>query len=308
MATIVKSEVAVYSDSACTQQVGSTITTNSAATAIAVNGTTLGAPISAGHQYYVKARATNSEEYVSAWTNAFSFKTLIYASFGSIEHSGTNITPKMVFDYDSNVLSVAECGVYLSKSSTGVGAVKYAADDEQIAEIGWLISGLDENTTYYVVAFVKDSDGREFIADWSTEAETVTTGYNTATVSVTNTSSSYNSISGSVNVTSTSPVTAIKLKITPTGGTSQFKTLAATTTTNFTVNNGDMDDDDNPITINPSTTYNVKAIVTNSGGDAEASANITTQAQAHSTIVISGISNITPTSATVNLTFGDENE
>lgn len=305
MATITSSEIRIYSDSSATTQVGSPVITQSAATAININQSTLGVALSAGKQYYAKARCTNSEEYTSDWTSAFPFKTLIYAGFEDISVSAANIIPQLAFEYDTSALSVAGCGVYVSTNASGTGAQKYPAGSEHEAEKGFVIE-LQENTKYYVIPYVVDNEGREYKGSWAEDAEEVTTGYNAPTVTISNTSSTYNSISGNVTVTSNDIVSEVKLRINATGGSMQYKTLTAQTgIQNFTITNGDLDDDGNAITITPSTAYNVLASATNSGGTGTATAVITTAQQAETTIVITSVTDITPKSAVVNLSFGD---
>ena len=300
-ATIIRSEVAIYSDQACTTQVGSTITTNSAATAIAVGYDSLGVSLSAGTNYWAKARCTNSEQYTSDWTSAYNFKTLINVSFDSGTLSGTTLSILSSAFYGSAV-SVQTIGYYYSTSADGSNAVTVTCQDQQDWERYDLVLPA-ENTTYYIVPFVIDNLNREYHTPW-TSAESVTTGYNPAVLSVTTAGTTYNSITISETVTSSSAVSAVSVTIQAQGGTAYTKTLTAqagTQTVTFT--NGETLTGGVTVVINPSTTYTVTLSATNQAGTRTATTTATTAAQQISAIEISSVTDITPNSAVVNLSF-----
>lgn len=305
MATITSSEINIYTDSAGTTQLGSTITTSSSSTAIAFNSTTVGATVSPGKAYYAKARCTNSDSYTSEWTALYPFKTLILADLTSVSSTNTTIDYVGALTYTAADITPTTCGIKYSTSADGSNPVTTSIDEQEFGQ-GATVTGLAENTKYYVVPYVTDSDGRTYTGDWAT-AEQITTGYNKPTVTISNVSTTYNSISGTVNVTSTSSLVApCTVSILESGGTDSF-TLDLITTTGeqtFTFTNGSNDKDNHVISISPNTVYTITAIGTNSGGSTTATTTATTAQQSTSTISITSVSDITPTSATINLSFG----
>ncbi len=304
--TITSTDVKVHAGTTTSgSQIGSTITTQGSPSTVNLDSTTLGVALQAGHQYCVVARCTNSDGFTSDWTAAYTFKTLIYAEIVTLSGGAGTISPELSFTYDHNAISVQSCGVYLSKNPSGSNATKYTTD-EQGAGQGWVIDNLDENTTYYAIPFVIDNLNREYAGDWA-EAESANTGYAAPEVVITNVATTYNSITGNVAISTNDTLRSVTLQIIATGGGSyQYKTLTATTgTQTWSVANGDLDNQGNPITINPSTEYQIKIEAINtSGGSGFAQVVATTQQQQQSTIAITSISDVTPSSATVNLSYG----
>lgn len=301
-ATIIRSEVKIFSDSAMTQQVGSTITTNSAATAITADATSLGVALSAGANYWATARCTNSEDYTSAWTELYNFKTLINVqSVDAPTPGATSIGMNCRATYTSAV-SVSEIGYYYSTSADGSNATRVVCADEQQWE-QFDITGLQEHTLYYIIPFVVDNLNREYHPDWS-EAEDVSTTYSRATITFNSNPTTYNSITSNVTLTSTTAITNAFVTIQTNGGT-QYKLNLNNTTgaQSVTFTSGATDANGATIAISPSTTYTVVCSVTNSAGTNTANTTTTTAAQQTSAVEISSITNITPTSATVNLSF-----
>lgn len=314
MATIISTELKVYAGTTTSgSQVGNTITdsTSGGPASVNLNSTSLGASLSPGEQYCVIARCTNDESYTTDWTSPYAFKTLILAQIDTITGGSGSIAPEMSFTYNNQVLTNTECGVYVSTNASGAGAQKIAASDEQEAGQGWVITGLNENTTYYVVPFVKDDLNREYVGPWS-DAETVNTGYNAPTVTISNVTTTYNSISGNLSVSTNDTVSSVYMTIHPTGGGADYRInkTATTGTQTFTITNGDIDDSSTPqtIVINPSTEYRIVVYAVNTnGGTGNAQAVATTAAQSTATIAITSITGITPNSATVNLSYGSNN-
>ena len=311
MATIISTEIKVYEGTTTAgQQVGSTITdsTSGGPSSVNLNYSTLGAYLDPGEQYCVVARCTNNESYTSDWTSPYPFKTLILAELVTVTGGNGTLSPEMSFTYNNQVLSVTECGVYVSTSASGTSATKKTASDEQEAEQGWTITGLTEATTYYVIPYVIDDLGREYRGDWA-DAETASTGYAPPTVTISNTATTYNSVSGNLNVTTNDTLSSVYIDLWATGGGTHYKInkSAVTGVQNFTITNGDTDNSSTPqtIVINQSTEYRITVYATNtSGGVGNAQATVTTAAQSTATISITGITNITPDSAVVGLSYG----
>lgn len=310
MANITTTECKVYSDTTGSKQVGTTITIQGSPSTINLNSTTLGLNLTAGSQYSVCVRCTNDEGYTTDWTALYPFKTLILATLTDLQGGVGVLSPSISCTYTNGVVSVSDVGVYVSTNASGANAVKCSGHDEQNVGQGWDITGLLENTTYYVVPYVVDDLGREYVDDWA-NADTANTGYAAPTVTISNVAYTYNSISGNVLVSTNDTLSRVKLSILPTGGggSYQYKTLTATTgTQSWSVTDGDLDDSGNAITVSPSTEYRIQIEAVNtSGGTGSAQTTVTTAAQASSTISITGVTNITPNSATVGLSYGSGN-
>lgn len=306
MATITYTRAKVYSDTTGTTQVGHTIEVQGSPSTITMNYSTLGVNLNPGSQYSVSVQCSNDEGYTTEWTSPYPYKTLILAVLQSFTGGEGKVLPTVVCTYTSGVLSVADVGVYLSTNASGAGAVRYSAPDEQTAAQGWFIDGLNENTTYYAVPYVIDDLGREYIGDW-TNADSANTGYAAPNVVINGVTTNYNSISGNVYVMTNDTLASVKLRIIPTGGGNyQSKTLSAITgTQTWSITNGDLDDNNNPIVINPSTEYLIQFNAINtSGAVGKAQVTATTAAISTETISITGVTSITPNSATVNLSYG----
>lgn len=309
MATITQTTLQLYKGvDANGQKVGNDIvdTTAGGPTTINLNYETLGAHIDAGDQYFVRAKALNDEGYESEWGEPGSyqtFKTKILAEIITISGSNGNLYVELALTYNNQVLSVQDCGVYVSTTAGGTNEQRISVGDlENIGQ--WTITTLEENTTYYVIPFVRDNEEREYRPEWS-EAEQVNTGYAAPVVNISNIETTYNSLSGNVTVTTSDTLQSVKLSIIPAGGGSyQYITLNAQTgTQQWSITNGDTDDNDNPITINPSTEYRIAVNAVNvSGGSGSDEKTATTEQQATSTITITSVVPST-TSATVNLDY-----
>ena len=309
MSVIISTEIKVYAGTTTSgSQIGSTITdsTSGGPSSVNLNSTSLGVALSAGEQYCVIARCTNDESYTTDWTQPYPFKTLIFTEILSASVRQNIITPVLDFTYNSNVLSVSDCGVYISTNASGSNATKQATD-EQDAGQGWDLTGLSENTRYYLIPYVIDDLGREYKGDWA-DAESCLTGYAVPTVVISNVATTYNSITGNVNITTNDTLSGVTATITPTGG-GATQTVALTATTGLQtlslvggttplVGGG-------TLSLTPSIEYRITVTATNtSGGSGNATVTATTAAQSTATIAITSITGITPFAATVNLSYG----
>lgn len=309
MAVIVSTSVSVYTgtSSSTGTQVGQTITRSGNPPWIDLNISTLGVNLLPGSQYCVKATCINDDQY-TAESNDHQFKTKILAELVSVTGGHSNIRPTMLFTYDTHVISVTDCGVYVSTSADGTNAQKYSATDEHTAVSGWNIP-VNENTTYYVVPFVVDDvdNGREYRGEWSSAVQ-VSSGYADPIVTISNTTTTYNNISGNVTVTSNTTISSVVLQIqgTAQGSPVYTKTITAQTgTQNFSITNGDLDDNNTPIVIQQSTEYRITATATDGTGQTGThSVTAMTKSQSTSTINIDTVDPITPTTARVNLIYG----
>lgn len=303
--TITSTDVKVHEGTTTSgSQFGSTITTQGSPSTVNLDSTTLGVALKPGNQYCVVARCSNSDGYVSPWTTAYTFKTLIHAEITALSGKQRTISTALSFSYDHNAISVKSCGVYLSRDQSGAKATKYTTD-EKSAEQGWVIDNLEESATYYAIPFVIDDLNREYAGDWA-EAKSADTGYAAPEVVITNVATTYKNITGDVAVSTNDTLRSVTLQIIATGGGSyQYKTLTATTgTQTWSVANGDLDDQGKPIAINASTEYQIKIEAINKDGGSGSAQVVATTKQQQSTIAITSISGVTPSSAVVNLSYG----
>lgn len=307
MATITQTEIELYLGANGTgQKVGQTITKQGSPATVNLNSTELGVALNPGKQYSVKARCTNSDNVTSDWTAFYNFKTLILAELVTVTGGNASVSAEGTLTYTAEDIGVDSCGVYISTNASGANATKHTASDEQEFGQGWTITGLTENTTYYVVPWVKDNLNREYVGDWS-EAETVNTGYAVPNVVISNVATTTDTISGNVTITTNDTLASAYIDLFPTGGQTHYLINLSNTTglQTFSISNGDTDRDGNTISIQPSTEYRITVYAQNtSGGTGSNMATCTTAQAVPSTIAITGVDSITPSSAVVNLSYG----
>lgn len=306
MATIISTDVQVFSGTTATTQVGQTITSVGSPASVNLDVSTLGLALSPGSQYCARARCTNDEQYTTAWTSPYTFKTLILAELTNLTGGCGNLNPEGTLTYDSNVLSVNDVGVYVSTNASGTNATKISAHDSQAFGQGFVIETLAENTTYYVVPYCVDSDGREFVESWL-NAESANTSYKPPVISLSNIATTYNGITANAHIATNDTLSGAYVTLQATGGGTVYRknlsNTVGTQTISFT--DGDTDYQGNTITINSSTEYRIVVYGTNTSGcNGNGTATATTAAQAQASIAITSITGITPTSATVNLSYG----
>ena len=169
MATIVSTELEIREGTTASGTlVGQKITESGSPASINADISTLGVNLSPGKQYCARARCTNSDAYTSDFCPPYPFRTLILAEIVSATTGcgGVEVEGDLTYDIANYM---AECGVYVSTSASGTSAVKKAAADE--TDFGqFTVPGLNEHTTYYLVPFATDTDGRTYIADKAGES------------------------------------------------------------------------------------------------------------------------------------------
>lgn len=344
---ITTTEIEVYSGNSVGTLVGTKITKSGSPSSVNLNATELGVALQPGHQYCARARVYNTDLVWSDWTTpnaASTFITLILAELynaqqgqGAFNGNCGKLEAFVDCTYDSNVIQVSDVGVYLSTSSDGANAVKVSAGGdasqrEQRAEDGWDIDTIGgnpvaENTTYYAVPYVTDSLGREYVGSWANDAESVNSGYRPPVIAMSNKVTTVNSLSASLNVTSSTTINTIKVYVRAAGQSTYqpFSLTAQTGTQNFTIADGDTDDNGNAITIADSTEYQVYVQAWNRGAAAQGGGyedecpsryplsgatpnyeSFITQAAVAGEVRIDSISNITISSAVCNLSYGSQ--
>lgn len=296
-----------------------------------------------GSQYSVRARCTNSESYTSDWTALYPFKSLISISWaerpGAIGQPDVSLnqnsgewrlyvgdytvyddgtedgTDAGVIAYDSNAMSLDAVYVYVGTTNNISSAVRlttdilnfehdYFVNNSMLSQAGAQFT-FQENTTYYVWLGVTD-DTTDANRTYTTSSASVASGAAAPVIDITNPTHTYNSVGATVNVTSSETISSITATLTPAGGgTTYTKNLSTASPQTVTFANGDTDAGGNTVTIASNTEYRLTiTVATSSHPSTSAFRNITTDAQAVSTIAINSVSNISPSGATVNLVYG----
>lgn len=306
MAQIISTSVQVYSGTTATTQVGQTITVQGSPANVALDVSTLGVALSPGSQYCTRAQCSNDEQYTTPWTAPYPFKTLILAELTSLGGGCGNLSPEGILTYDANVLGVTDVGVYVSTNASGSNATKISAHDEQLFGQGWTIETLAENTTYYVIPYVEDTDGREFKDSWS-NAESANTSYKAPVVTIANVATTYNSVSANASISTNDTLQGARVTLQAVGGGAVYtKNLTASTgTQNFSFTDGETDAGGQTVSVQPNMQYRLVVYGQNTSGcSGNGTGTATTPPQAEATIAITSITNITPVSAQVNLSYG----
>lgn len=295
-----------------------------------------------GSQYSVRARCTNSESYTSDWTTLYPFKTLIsikwaengggnpdvtlyqaggewrlgIGQYSSIDDGSDDGSTAGTICYDSNIMSVDAAYVYVNTTNNLSTAVRLVTDEQELTQTSYYVTNsmlsaagaqftLQENSTYYVWLGITD-DAQTASRTYTTSVATATSGYAAPAISLTNPTHTYNSAGVTATITSSETLSSVTATIVPTGGGTTY-TLAGSTSSpqTFTFTDGATDANGNTIVINPSTEYRLTVtVVTPTHPSTSNYTNITTDSQAVSSIAITSITNISPSSATVNLTYG----
>lgn len=314
MAEIISTELKVYAGTTSSgTQVGNTITdlTSGGPQYINIDYAHLGAYLSPGEQYCAVVRCTNDEQYTTSWVPdpPYPFKTHILPEIVTVTPACGGLSVDMSYTYNPQVITNRECGVYISVNASGANAQRIATTDEQETTQDWQLTGLLENQPYFLIPFVVDDIG-EWKPEWS-EAEQCTTKYNAPTIGFpSEPTTTYNSITVSYSVSTNDTLSSVYVTLQPTGGGAAYRInrTAATGNQTFTITNGVTDDSSTPqtIVISPSTEYRITVYATNTSGcSGNNQRTVTTASQATETITITSISNIEPTSATVNLSYGN---
>ena len=223
--------------------------------------------------------------------------------------------------WDANVMSIAR--VFVSIADTGsqnpggesLHVTTFYTDLQGIGQ-GYAITettmtshgaqfNFEGNHTYYVWLGVTD-DIQDASRTYWTPAQTVSTAVAQPVIAITNPTHTFDSVGATVNVTTTETITSIVATLTPTGGGATYtKTLSTSSPQTVVFQNGQTDSQGTTMQIDPNTTYRLTIeVVTPQHASTTASTTITTDPQAVSTLAITSVTNVTPSAATVNLTYG----
>lgn len=230
---IVQSVVRVYDDQLKTTLITS-VTTQGASTAIIVNN------LDEGTEYWATAQVTDDGALTSNESSPFRFYTLPDVEYHTAPSAGTDSISAQL-DAVTNDVVVNRFGLVYDTSSTFNNPTYY--DEPQG---GLQITGLTQNTTYYVRPYVIDEFGRRWIN--TTLTTSVTTSYAVPTVAWSGSSTvGVTTWSQDVSVTSDIALTSVYAEYTPTGGSTQTQNLTATTGTQTVSLTG----------LDPNTTYSI---------------------------------------------------
>lgn len=243
---------------------------------------------------------------------------------------GGNTADEAGCNYNSTDTTPAKVWVYIGKTNVLANAVKIQYSRQEFFQGGVTITnanltsagaqwGFDENTQFYVWVGVTDnssSDGttandtRLFV---NSSYASLQTAIATPVVTIGQISSTYNSVTVSnVSATSSETISSGYIEISTSnsfaaGQTSRIN-LSNPIPSTFTITDGDTDYQGGTISIQPSTPYYVRIMVATTTYPATSSnvANTTTPAAVTGTIYISGITNISPSGATVNIGYDQQ--
>lgn len=256
--------------------------------------------INAGQLYTVRARVTTDEEYTSDWSTLKTFTTMIDPYIGSLTaDNGDIVLATGDVEYNPEFVTPVRLQLLVSKNSGGSDFVDYAVDSVETWESGtFRVRDMDQNTTYYVVGRVVDSLDRTWTTPWN-EAVSITMPYLPPVITANLGEVSYTSVAATAAVTSVAAVTMINvaLKDVASGEFVDSK-LLDTSKINGETQQFSFDG------LTPDKQYQIVIEAKNSAGVDTETLDFTTLAQEQTTITISEFTDITPRSATANITYG----
>lgn len=249
--------VKLYNNQQKGTQIG-TVYTASDANPILADG------LSVGKTYYATITATDTHGETSAESPVYAFRTLPNVSFvGTPSATGTTI----FFEVDTATtdVGIARCGVIYSKDFD-FSVVRPYYDWTDQSGYQSFIPNLDEGTIYYIAPIVEDEYGRVYINE--TQKTGITTGVNAPSIMLMNIIANQTTAEGDIYIESSAAITAVSVRLLPTGGGNYIDATGYTTATglqHWTVSG-----------LAPSTEYTVYASCSNAGGSDTATGTLTT--------------------------------
>lgn len=284
--SIVSSQVKIYSNADCTDQY--LVTTVSGTTSLTQSIVVTG--LNASTNYWAKAFATDNNGLVGeSLAQSFSTAATTYIfSNDSVEYESSFDTLFVAVDVSGPTgATFTECGVQFALTNDFSGTLITATNNNNY--FSGDVTGFSENTTYYYRFFATTTEyGTQTFAP---SQNTITTLYAEPVLSVsvsnrTDTSAEYRVIySGNY------PVTNLTLAIAEIGGEwqdIQIENMSGTQTGLI------------PYTLTPNTTYNLEFGCDYYDGNPTASCSFTTLA-ARPVVRVTGVDNITPSSADISI-------
>lgn len=256
--------------------------------------------LAAGQLYTMRARVTTDEQYTSDWSTVKTFTTMIDPYIGSLQaDNGDIVLATGDIEYNPDFVTPVRMELLVSKNSGGSDYVAYAVDSVETWESGtFRIKDMDQNTTYYAVGRVVDSLDRTWTTPWN-EAIPVTMPYLPPVVTANLGEISYTSVAATAAVTSVAAVTMINVALKDVASGEFVDSL--------TLDNSKINGETQQFSftgLTPDTQYQIVIETKNSAGPATTTLDFTTLAQEQTTITISEFTDITPRSATANISYG----
>lgn len=251
---ITSSTIRIYSDSDL-QTLVKTIITQGSDSAIEATG------LSEGETYYATVQVTENQM-TSEESDGYEFHTLPDCVF---TETPTAVGTSIYFSTETitNSVGIVSEGVFCQIANASERGV-YVTSDQPTFQSS--VDNLTENTIYRVIPCVRDEYGRLWLN--YDNMELVTTTAAPPVVGIGDLNASANSVSGSVTVLSSVPLTNLLVRLLPSGGGNYINATEYTTQTGTQqfVCSG----------LTAGTTYTVYATATNIGGSTTSNATVTT--------------------------------
>lgn len=251
---IVSSTIKVYDDAEKTTLLFTV--TGGAGNSVVVNG------LDPGTSYWATVTATDDTPLTSDESPVYQFFSLPNIEFAGPLTSGSDWFSAEV-RITTDVVGVSRVGLIYDTSSDFSNPQTY--EEAYGASRELRVTGLEEHTVYYVKPYLIDQFGRYW--ENTVAMTTVTTGYSAPVVTWTGLSAlGSTTFTNSVNVQSTSAVTAVYVVYRPIGGSATTVNLTATTGTQPVSLSG----------LTPNTTYEITAYATNASGTGQSTLQVFT--------------------------------
>lgn len=304
--TITQTEVKIYLKTKSNDRLVGTITLEGEQTNVFAGLSTLGQVLNPGSKYYAEARCTNSDNYISEWSNLFPFVTLINGIINSltVESDVINVQD-FELEYDSEDITPTAIYLMYSEYATGKDAAELSYRDETAINGAKIQVG--QNKTYYFNWKVVDSEERVSQGDWA-DAYEIFVPYLKPIITVDEVVSKLDAVSTTFRLTSADVLSVREVGLRLAGSETMLYVFDMQNITDgslqsMTFSTGQTDRDGNTVTIAPNTTYELVYEATNSAGTTIVTQTTTTPAQAQSGVTITSVSDITTNSAVVNLEY-----
>lgn len=288
---IVSSAVKIYSDSALTQLVATVAGTTSSSQSVNVTGLT------SNTTYYAVAEATDSNG-LTGYSSARAFTTSAsnYVFNGTVTHTNLYSTLAATVGVTCAGATFTECGIQFSTNPHFTGRLITASNTERPADsFTGNVTGFNEHTTYYYRYYATSNEyGTQYYAPVN---NTITTTYAEPVLTITASELTDTSVKLTYLYTGNYPIdpTAMVGQMGVSGQqaiqTFDFSRLEAGVPEVFHVTG-----------LTPNTTYWADWNVDFYDGEVTTDITFTTQGS-RPVVVITDITNISPTSATVSLTI-----
>lgn len=293
--SIVSSKVKIYSDSTLQTLVTTVNGTTASTQTISVTG------LNAATQYWAQAEAEDSNN-LTGFSSSFTFTTAaasyVFSNYFVHYESSYDTLEVGVDVAGPSGVHFTECGVQFCTASNFSGTIISGSNVSGVANFfSGDVSGFAENTTYYYRFFATTTEyGTQYYAP---SGNSITTHYDEPTVTCGVDSGTVTDINATayISYVGNYPVTNLALTITAQGGSAEYiqiQNMSGTQRFNLSQELGH--------SLTPNTTYTLAASADYYSGQVAYTDTFTTLPAAP-TVVITGVSNITPSSVDVNITI-----